>query len=310
MNTLEYRFVAVDRCNMCGVPTSQARVLGKRMNRSQGVRPISRIGITTTVMRCRNCDLVFSNPLPVPPDLSQHYGMPAEEYWTPAYFVLEEDYFSRQINRYFKLTGATSGMGLQALDIGAGVGKCVKALERAGFNTFGIEPSQPFYDKALAKMGLSAAQLQLSRLEDANFQESSFDFITFGAVLEHLYDPSASIARALEWTKPGGLVHIEVPSSKWLTNRISNMVYALQVLDYVSNISPMHSPFHLYEFGLKSFEANSGINDFAIAHYEYMVCSTYLPRALDFLVKPLMTATNTGMQLEVWLRKGLGYDGI
>ena len=24
--------------------------------------------------------------------------------------------------------------------------------------------------------------------------------------------------------------------------------------NYVTNISPMHSPFHLYEFGLKSFE--------------------------------------------------------
>lgn len=300
---MEYKFVDVLKCNMCHAPVDKARVLGKRMNRSQGVRPVSRIGITTTVMKCRNCELVFSNPLPVPTHLSQHYGIPPEDYWTPAYFVLEEEYFSRQINRYFKLAGSNTGAGLYALDIGAGVGKCIKALERAGFKAFGIEPSEPFYDRALSKMELSPEQLQLTRLEDAKFQDNSFDFITFGAVLEHLYDPSESIARALEWTKPGGLVHIEVPSSKWLTNRISNMVYAIQGLDYVANISPMHSPFHLYEFDLKSFETNSGINGYAIAHHEYMVCSTYLPRAMDFFIKPIMAATDTGMQLEIWLRK-------
>jgi 2-polyprenyl-3-methyl-5-hydroxy-6-metoxy-1,4-benzoquinol methylase len=183
------------------------------------------------------------------------------------------------------------------------LGKCVKALERAGFETYGIEPSEPFRQRALSMMGISPEQLQLARLEDAKFPGNSFDFITFGAVLEHLYDPSTSIAQALQWAKPGGLVHIEVPSSKWLTNRISNFVYAIQGLDYVSNISPMHNPFHLYEFGLKSFQANSAAGNYQIAHHEYLACRTYLPRAIDFVVKPFMAATNTHMQLEIWLRK-------
>jgi 2-polyprenyl-3-methyl-5-hydroxy-6-metoxy-1,4-benzoquinol methylase len=43
------------------------------------------------------------------------------------------------------------------------------------------------------------------------FPEAHFDFITFGAVLEHLYDPSMSIHKAMSWLKPSGIMHIEVP---------------------------------------------------------------------------------------------------
>ena len=303
MSAIEYTFVEVNACNMCGTATTEARVLGKRMNRSQGVRPVSRIGIATTVMKCRDCELVFSNPLPVPHDIAQHYGTPPESYWVPSEFVLDPQHFSREISRYFDLSGSSSGVGLLALDIGAGLGKSIKALERAGFDTYGIEPSEPFRERALSMMQISPDRLQLATLEDAKLPRDSFDFITFGAVLEHLYDPSASIAHALQLAKPGGLVHIEVPSSKWLTNKISNFAYAIQGLDYISNLSPMHSPFHLYEFGLKSFQANAIRSNYQIAHHEYLVCQTYLPRAVDFLVKPFMAATNTGMQLEIWLRK-------
>lgn len=297
-----YDFVNVASCNMCRAPVSRSRVLGRRMNCSQGIRPVSKIGIATTVMKCRECELIFSNPVPVPIDLSQHYGVPPESYWAGAYFELDEEYFLPQIHRYLHLSGK-SGPGLRALDIGCGIGKCMKALENAGFEAFGVEPSRPFYERAVERMGVARGQVQTVRLEDAVFESNYFDFITFGAVLEHLYNPSESISRALQWTKPGGLIHIEVPSSRWLTNRIANLVYAIQGLDYVSNISPMHRPFHLYEFGLKSFEANSAISNYEIAHHAYLVCSTYLPRALDFLVKPFMAATNTGMQLEIWLRK-------
>ena len=115
-------------------------------------------------------------------------------------------------------------------------------------------------------------------MEEIEYEEDTFDFISFGAVLEHLYDPSCSIQKALNWLKPGGLIHIEVPSSDWLTNRIINAFYKLCLNDYVGNISPMHEPYHLYEFGLKSFEENSRRHNYEIAYHEYYVCKTFLPK--------------------------------
>ena len=40
---------------------------------------------------------------------------------------------------------------MTALDIGAGLGKAMLSLENSGFDTFGLEPSIPFHEKAISK---------------------------------------------------------------------------------------------------------------------------------------------------------------
>ena len=97
------------------------------------------------------------------------------------------------------------------------------ALKKAGFDSYGLEPSVPFYNKAIDKMGISPHALVLSKIEDAKYPDNFFDFITFGAVLEHLYNPSLSITTALRWLKPKGIIHIEVPSSDWLISRLAGV---------------------------------------------------------------------------------------
>lgn len=298
---MQYSFKNIEQCNMCGTSTNQAKVLGRRMNCSQGVRPKRRVGIAITIMQCQLCSLVFANPLPIPVSISQHYGNPPEKYWHENYFKIDENYFKTQINTFFELYG--THRNLQALDIGAGIGKCMKALENSGFSAYGLEPSEPFYIRALNKMEISAEKLKLSSMETVEYLDEQFDFITFGAVLEHLYDPSLSILKSLKWLKPKGLMHIEVPSSMWLTNKIYNLIYRIQGLDYVGNISPMHNPFHLYEFGLQSFKIHAQKNGYEIAKHQFMVCDTFLPKILDSIVKPVMKKTDTGMQLEIWLQK-------
>lgn len=172
------------------------------------------------------------------------------------------------------------------MDIGAGLGKCMIALRNEGYEVYGFEPSFPFYERAIAV-----------------YQDNFFDFITFGAVLEHLYDPSEAIKKAIAWLKPEGIIQIEVPSSNWLIAKILNGYYRLRGLDYVSNLRPMHEPYHLFEFSLESFQNHSAVNGYEIVFHEYYVAQTYMPRILDFVLIPLMARTNQGMQLCVWLKK-------
>lgn len=298
---MKYRFDCIETCNMCGRPSSDGRIMGKRLNRSQGKNPRSRTGLTTTVVRCVHCGLIYSNPMPVPESIQDHYGIPPEEYWKEKYFAPDDSYFSRELA---KLEGLLSwGAGARSLDIGAGLGKSMIALSRAGFDAYGIEASKPFFEKAVGKMGIRPDRLQLASCETARFEDASFDFITFGAVLEHLYDPSASIKQALDWLKPGGIIHIEVPSSNWLVSRLANLYYRLIGTDYVANISPMHVPYHLYEFDLRSFQRNAEVSGYEIAAYDFFVCDTFLPGWLDIVIVPLIKRTDTGMQLTIWLRK-------
>ncbi len=286
---------------MCDSETVTHQILGKRLNRSQGGNPKKKIGITTTVAKCSNCGLIYSNPQPVPFDIQDHYGIPPEDYWQSTYFSIEENYYKGQINKLKELIEFKEGM--KSLDIGAGLGKAMIALSKSGFDAYGFEPSIQFYERAISKMGISSSKLKLGMIEDVDYPENHFDFISFGAVLEHLYAPSESIVKALTWLKPNGLIQIEVPSSDWLINKLINLFYRLRLTDYIGNLSPMHEPFHLHEFGLKSFQSHSIKHNYEIAFYEYFVCETYIPKFADFILKPYMKWTNKGMQLSIWLRK-------
>lgn len=296
-----YYFNHIDNCNMCGSNSDKHKILGKRLNGSQRKNPKNKIGITTTIVKCTNCGLIYSNPQPVPFDIQDHYGVPPESYWKEDYFTVSDNYFQVEIERLKTLLDFKNGM--KSLDIGAGIGKQMIALSKAGFETYGFEPSKQFYERAISKMGISPDKLKLGMIEEVEYPDNQFDFISFGAVLEHLYDPSGSILKALRWLKSNGIIHIEVPSSDWLIGKIINLFYKIKGTDYVGNLSPMHEPFHLYEFSLKSFKEHSRQNGYELAFHEYYVCQTFMPKIFDYILKPYMHWTNTGMQLCVWLRK-------
>jgi len=269
-------------------------MLGLRLSTSQGFSPRKAEGIAVPVKQCLACGLIFSDPQPIPRDLSNHYGVPPEDYW--GRLVYPPDYFTRQIDTAKRLISFTPDMA--ALDIGAGQGFAMKSLMTAGFDTWGLEPSEPFRQHCIDGMGIDPARLQLISLETADYPTESFDFITFGAVLEHLYDPHEGLQRAMRWLKPGGVIHVEVPSSNWLISKVVNAYFRLCGTNYVTNISPMHSPFHLYEFTLSSF------CDFKVVEHWLDVCTpVHCPNALHPLAKWIMKKTGMGMQLTVFLRK-------
>ena len=59
---LTYNFYPVARCDMCGADAGNFRVMGLRLNHSQGVKPRRAAGIAVSVKKCRTCELVFADP--------------------------------------------------------------------------------------------------------------------------------------------------------------------------------------------------------------------------------------------------------
>lgn len=299
---MRYTFEWIATCEMCDNDTQKHKIVGQRLNTTLGLRPKSKKGISVTVQRCNNCGLFYSNPQPVPFDISDHYGVPPETYWNPTYFTLDESYFKDQIERFKKLVNFQPGM--KALDVGAGIGKCMKSLEAAGFDAYGFEPSKPFFERAISKMGIAQNRLKLGAVEDMEYEPETFDFITFGAVFEHLYHPRQSLEKAFGWLKKGGLVHIEVPSARHLMSKLIDFYYRLRGTNYTTHLNPMHSPYHLYEFDIRSFEALGAKLGYKIVHKEYMVGRVLnFPKIFHPLLKWIMKKTNRGMQLTVWLEK-------
>jgi SAM-dependent methyltransferase len=302
VRTRSYRFVYSDRCNMCSADRGRWRYRGLRLDRRQGLWPSRRPGIAVPIFQCRDCDLVFPNPMPLPERLEQHYDVPPEEYWPDSYFQVDPTYAGALINRFTELTGRPAA-ACTALDVGAGIGKGLKALARAGFRVTGIEPSPSFYRAAIDRMGIPEGQLQLASVEDARFPDGSFDVINFGAVLEHLADPAGVLAKAIAWLRPGGLMYVEVPSSAFLMTRLVRLFYRATGSGFVINTCPMHPPYHLFEFGLKSFTRHGARAGYAVAFHEYFPCAGQMPRPLVGFFNRVMGLTGTGMQLAVWLER-------
>jgi rubredoxin len=176
-------------------------------------------------------------------------------------------------------------------------------LDKAGYETHGLEPSAPFRDRAISKLAIDPQRLKLGTVEDADYPEASFDFINLCVVLEHISDPGAALERALRWLKPGGVIHVEVPSADWLIVRLTNLYYRLRGTDCVGNLSPMHPPYHLHEFTVTSFREHGRKHGYTVERDAHYVCPTYLPKFLDIIARPLMAWTRTGMEVAVWLRK-------
>lgn len=286
---------------MCGSPPSAFRRVGERLNRHQGLWPARRAGVAVTVYRCGKCGLVFPDPMPVPEAVEALYGVEPDRYWPEGYFEDDQDYLKAPCTTALELLG--KGDRVMALDVGAGIGKGVLALQRHGFHALGLEPSPEFRRYALERMGLKDDQMVLGTVEAAVLPANSFDFVNCAAVLEHVQDPREGLARVVGWTRPGGVVHVEVPSAHWLLARGLNVWYAVTAQGFVTHTSPMHPPYHLYEFTLRAFEAALAGLPCEIEQWTIWPGEIPAPGPLRGPLRWIMDATDTGLNLTVWIRR-------
>jgi len=298
-----YTFRPVATCAMCGSPSARFRVLGVRLNHSHGYQPRGVRGVGVTLVRCRDCGLVFPDPQPVPDSVLDHYAMTGTEYWPDdrADAVVDQALAARfaGLRRRF-----ASGPAPVTLDIGVGAGFTARALLDAGFDLYGCEPIPQFRELALRSLGLAANRIRLAGIETVDYPAAAFDLVNFGAVLEHLYEPGIALASAVRWLRPGGLIVLEVPSSDWLIARLLNLFFRLRGTNYVTHTSPMHTPFHLYEFTPRSFAAHGARAGYAIDSMRRDVgTDPNLASAVQRGLRRVMACTGTGLTLNLVLRK-------
>lgn len=301
VDDLKYIFRNISNCNMCGAPSKSFKVIGKRQNKSQGTSPKKNIAITTTIIKCKNCGLIFSNPLPIPIEIGQHYNILPEEYFSNNYLLKNEE-GSAGI-KLFLQTYAGLCPNSKVLDVGSGMGFTIKKLLEFGCDAYGVEASVPFYNFSIEKNKVPKERIYQCAFENLNIKKEQFDIIIFQAVLEHVINPSESIKKTMDLLKPGGIVFIEVPSSKWLFSKIYNTYFKLIGTDYVTNLSPMHIPYHLYEFTYKSFKENGKLHNYSIKEIFYWVCNSNKKDFLNLFLNRIMSKTNTGMEIVVLLQK-------
>lgn len=213
-------------CNFCG--EDNAEVLYKR------VTSWEHVGVFT-VVKCRNCSLIYVNPRPIQSKIGLYY--PARSYWG-------DDVTKENDNNYLLLRQKSYGYLYEqillhkkkgaVLDIGAGTGLFLSYFKELGFKTEGVEFSPDASKYALKMFGV---KLRVGDFLQKKFAKNSYDVVTLNNSLEHLYDPLKTLVELNKVTKKGGILVVTVPN-------IDSVGFKL----FKSNWYALQPPRHLYHF--------------------------------------------------------------
>lgn len=234
-----YRWVEQD-CPICEQMPTQ------KLGRRGGAAHRDGLGVQTEIWRCRECGLIFPNPMPVPVNgLAQHYDEPPDEYFHNHEPERKDSAGAAFLRRAAELT---KGKG-RLLDVGSGRGEFLRAALRDGWDPIGIEPSESF---ARYAEEYSGAVVRREPIEHCHFENEVFDVVILSAVLEHLYHPDDTMREIARVLRPGGALFVDVPNEEGLYFRVGNFYQRLRGRDWVVNTAPTFSPFHLFGFGPRS----------------------------------------------------------
>lgn len=177
---------------------------------------------TLSLVRCKNCFMVFANPIEEGWATGAFYGNLAEPFYLSA-DKLESDYAPVRFVRELKLFRRFCREG-SVLDVGCSTGAFLYQISTrfpGAYRVSGLDVAGPALDYAEQK-GIRV--LRRSFL-DTDFHGETFSAITFWAVIEHLIDPRAFLAKASSLLKPLGYCFILVPNFKSLAVRLLGAKY-------------------------------------------------------------------------------------
>lgn len=301
---MKYKFNEITQCCMCQSPTRYSRTLGIRMNGHQrfGIRATP--GVFVSIMKCSKCGLVFSSPQPIPLELAQHYDQELENYFNEEQLNTNPLIISEIISKFEKITQSKLKNKF-VLDVGTGAGTLALGLISEGATVTALEPSKKFYEKSKDILSEYESQVINKSIEEVEFEKKSFDLVILSAVLEHLPQPEIALQKIEKWLKPNGVVYITVPNANWLISNLINSYFKLKLKPSVTNLSPMHPPYHLFEFSQKSFE------EFCLAYGRLEIADIqtnvgkvmFFPKMTHKFLSKLMARTKTGAEIEIYLRK-------
>jgi len=157
---------------------------------------------------CRDCGHLQQWP-PVGPDVMAHHYESFADYGLfgdPA--RLRQSPPSRHAKRFLSLTrdiGLTPG---KAYEIGCASGEMLNQFRKEGWLVSGCDPSPSATAQAAAIFDIAA---DLGGEESTLAWQKNLDLVLMCHVLEHLYDPPATLTRIKDALAPGGHLVLEVP---------------------------------------------------------------------------------------------------
>lgn len=254
------------------------------------------------LVRCTNCELVFTNPIPLPTVLPGYYDSP--DYLshkvakTSITGIIYKNLRDINLKGKFKLLSKFKKPG-NILDIGQGTGEFLNYMKNRGWNVKGIEPNPSARNFAIETYELPV----FDESELSNLDETSFDVISMWHVLEHVTNLDERMLQIKHLLKKDGLLIIAVPN---LNSPDSQK--------YKEKWAAIDVPRHLYHFTTNSMTNLLKHNGFELvkvhplkldSYYVSLLSEKYLNNSF-----PYPAAFFSGLKSNIQARKENNYSSM
>lgn len=250
-------------CNLCGSTSLEPYLQVRDLY-------LQRPNTVAQLVRCTCCGLVYQNPRPTIEEILVHYPADYEPYddiadrkkvsrlrgWANQYGIRKRSKF---------VTRHQSGGKL--LDVGCASGAFLLEFRaRGSWDVQGVELNDAVAQYARDRYGLDVIT---GTLEDAHLPDSTYDAVTMWDVLEHVYDPSATLAEIRRILKPDGVLVLRVPNLSSWDARLFGDTWA-----------GYDAPRHLYVFSPQTLSRLLENQGFQVIDHSTAI-SSYMVFALD-----------------------------
>lgn len=187
------------------------------------------------IVKCPDCELLYQQPMPAADQIGAFYPPSYSAYNsnTLISFLFAFVYWL-DARRIQSLIGDRGSV----LDVGCGNGAALLKLRRAGrWDLQGLE-IDPI---AASKARLAGLNVRQGELLQCDLPSEAFDLIRMGHVIEHVPDPVATLKKAYELLRPGGMLLGETPNSDCLDYRLFGKYWGA-----------LHLPRHLTFFNVQN----------------------------------------------------------
>jgi 2-polyprenyl-3-methyl-5-hydroxy-6-metoxy-1,4-benzoquinol methylase len=212
------------------------------------------------LVACSACTLRITQDVPCETAIQRYYQ--SQEYVSHTddkkglinslYHLIRKFTLRKKVKLLIHATQKNLGMHL---DIGAGTGAFVKAMEDAGWNTIGLEPDDRARERAVQLHNVSV----YPGSELSSLQDESYDAITMWHVLEHVHDLNFYIQQLHRLLNSNGKLFIAVPNYT-----------SFDATYYGANWAAYDVPRHLYHFSPTAMQIFLEKNGFRIIRTKRM----------------------------------------
>lgn len=221
------------------------------------------------VVRCRHCDLVYTNPRPTPETIGRFYPNDyscyelreaASRRWKARLraraqrLVLRADFgYPPQPTDKLERLGARLGRAWlrggqrrsewipyrgegKLLDFGCGAGAFLQRMREAGWRVEGLDMSAVAAHTVMRGRDI---KVHVGTLPHRDLTAESFDCITMWQALEHVHEPRLTVREAGRLLRPRGLLLIAVPNlASWSFEHFGRSWFGLDVPRHLTHFTP------------------------------------------------------------------------